>query len=90
IFSLGVLIDELIVVKLSIPEIPGKNDQDYFRRISEVVFKYRKTQKLLSEYLSLPEEFKDVLKRATHDDPSMRYQTAEEFAFALSKFIEKT
>ncbi|HOJ31535.1 MAG TPA: serine/threonine-protein kinase [bacterium] len=90
IFSLGVLIDELITVKLTIPEIPGKNDQDYFRRISEVVFKYRKTQKLLSEYLLIPDQFKEILKRATHDDPAMRYQTAEEFAFALSRFIEHT
>ncbi len=90
IYSLGVLIDELILVKLSIPDVPGKNEQDYFRRISEVIFKYRKTLRILSENLSIPEDFKSILRRATHDDPSMRFQTATEFVFALSRFIEES
>jgi len=90
IYSLGVLIDELIIVKLSQPEIPGRNDQDYFRRISEVIFKYRKTQQILSEHLPIPEEFKEILKRATNEDPALRFQTATEFAFHLSKFVENS
>lgn len=90
IYSLGVLIDELVLVKISILDIPGKNEQDYFRRISDVIFKYRKTLRILSEYLSISEEFKNILKRATHDDPAMRFQTTTEFAFALSKFLEES
>ncbi len=89
IYSLGVLIDELMTVKLSLPEIPGKNEQDYFRRISEVVFKYRKTMNLLSEHLPIPDEFKNILRRTTHDQPDMRFQTATEFAYALSRFVEE-
>ncbi|MCM8817833.1 MAG: serine/threonine protein kinase [Candidatus Omnitrophica bacterium] len=88
IYSLGVLIDELLTVKLSLPEIPGKNEQDYFRRISEVIFKYRKTQMLLSEHLPIPDQFKDILRKATHDNPEMRFQTSSEFAYALSRFID--
>ncbi|MCX7706308.1 MAG: serine/threonine protein kinase [bacterium] len=88
IYSLGVLIDELLTVKLSLPEIPGKNEQDYFRRISEVIFKYRKTQQLLSEFLPIPEQFKDILRKATIDKPEMRFQTSSEFAYTISRFIE--
>jgi len=90
IYSLGVLIDELILVKLSIPDVPGKNDSDYFRRLSDVIFKYKKSLKILSEHLPVPEEFKEILRRATHDNPAMRFQTAAEFAFALSKFVNKS
>ncbi|MCM8763830.1 MAG: serine/threonine protein kinase [Candidatus Omnitrophica bacterium] len=88
IYSLGVLIDELLTVKLSLPEIPGRNEQDYFRRISEVVFKYKKTVSLLSEYLPISDEFKGILRRATHDNPDRRFQTATEFVYAISRFIE--
>lgn len=88
IYSLGVLIDELLTVKLSLPEMPGKNEQDYFRRISDVVFKYKKTLPILSEHLPIPEEFKSILRRASHEKPEMRFQTAEEFSFALSRFLE--
>ncbi len=84
------MIDELLTVKLSLPELPGKNEQDYFRRISEVIFKYRKTQQLLSEHLLISEQFKEVLRKATHDNPEMRFQTSSEFAYAISKFIKSS
>jgi serine/threonine-protein kinase len=89
IYSLGVLIDELIVAKLDIPDVPGSNDQDYFRRISNVVFSYRKSIPILSENMPIPQDFKEVLKKATHPDPQMRYSSAEEFEGALTRFLPR-
>jgi len=90
IYSLGVLIDELLTAKLSIPEVAGKNNQDYFRRISEVILKYKKSQQLLSANLPIPEEFKCILTKATQDDLEARFATSEELAWELSKFLNKS
>lgn len=80
IYSLGVLIDEMFLAKL---DIPGKNEQDYFRRISEVVLSYRKAQAILSERIPIPEETKKVLRIATQESPENRYSDSEAFTTAL-------
>jgi serine/threonine protein kinase len=87
IYSLGVIIDELLISKIDIPDIPGKNEQDYFKRLAEVVFKYKRSQPILSQNLSIPELCKEILTRATSDDPKERFETINEFVFQLSKFI---
>jgi len=85
IYSLGVLIDELFLTKMTLEDRDG---QDYFRRISDVVFKYRKTQEILSEFLPIPDGLKQVLRKACRENPSERFQSAPELVAGLLPYLK--
>ncbi|MFA5645437.1 MAG: serine/threonine-protein kinase [Candidatus Ratteibacteria bacterium] len=87
IYSFGVLMDELFLTKMT---LEGKDEQDYFRRISNVVFKYRKTQEILSEFLPMPEGLKELLRKACKENPSDRFQDVSEFVSGLVSFLDSS
>lgn len=87
IYSLAVVIDELLTAKLN---IPGKNEEDYFQRITNVALKYKKGIPILSQNLPIPDLCKEILKKATADNPEERFDTAEDFVFQISRLIKHT
>ncbi len=84
IYSLGVVIDELMVAKL---DIPGKNEEDYFQRLTNVVLKYKKSSAILSQNLPIPDLCKEILKKATMNDPEIRPATTEDFLSQISQLL---
>jgi serine/threonine-protein kinase len=84
IYSLGVVIDELLVAKLSVPD---KNEEDYFQRITNVALKYKREIPILSENLPIPDLCKEILRKSTANNTNIRFDTSEEFVYQISKFI---
>ncbi|MCL5674799.1 MAG: serine/threonine protein kinase [Candidatus Omnitrophica bacterium] len=84
IYSLGVVIDELLVAKL---DIPDGNEKDYFQKITDVALKYKKSIPILSQNLPIPDLCKEILKTATADNPKERFATTEDFVFQISRLF---
>lgn len=88
IYSFGVTIDEVITAKLEIPDEPEKNQEDYFKRID--IRGYRKNtakQAILCDDLKIPVELKEIIKKATKQEPFLRYQSMDELLTELKKFL---
>ena len=85
-YSLGITLDEVIAAKLDIPE---QNNQDYMTRID---MRSRKKnngkQDILSDDLPIPQQLKDVIKKATRQQLHLRYQTTNELLEDLKEFTE--
>ncbi|MCX8082216.1 MAG: serine/threonine protein kinase [bacterium] len=88
IYSFGITIDEVITAKVEVPDEMEKNQEDYFRRID--IRSYRKNtgkQMILCEDLNIPEELKEIIKKATKQEPFLRYQLMDELLDELKKFL---
>jgi serine/threonine-protein kinase len=88
IYSFGVTIDEVITAKVEVPDEPEKNQEDYFKRID--IRSYRKNtgrQAVMCEDMNLPVELKEIIKKATRQEPFLRYQTMDELLIELKKFL---
>jgi len=88
IYSFGVTIDEVITAKVEVPDEPEKNQEDYFKRID--IRSYRKNtgrQAVMCEDMNIPVELKEIIKKATRQEPFLRYQTMDELLIELKKFL---
>lgn len=86
IYSFGVTIDEVITAKL---DIPGKNDEDYFKRID--IRAYRKNtgrQPILANDLPIPDGLKKIIEKATNPDINLRYSSMGELLKEIEQFIK--
>jgi serine/threonine-protein kinase len=87
IYSFGVTMDEIITAKLY---IEGKEDEDYFKRID--IRAYRKNtgkQRILCEDLPIPSELKEIIKKATEEELTMRYQSMSYLLEDLKNFVKE-
>ncbi|MGB9677299.1 MAG: serine/threonine-protein kinase, partial [Candidatus Ratteibacteria bacterium] len=87
IYSFGVTMDEIITAKIY---IEGKEDEDYFKRID--VRAYRKNtgkQRILCDDLPIPSGLKDIIKKATEEELSLRYQNMTHLLQDLKNFIKE-
>jgi len=87
IYSFGITMDEIITAKIY---IEGKNDEDYFKRID--IRAQRKNlgkSKILCEDLPVPGQIKEIIKKATEENISLRYQSMTELLNDLENFITK-
>ncbi|HOJ39737.1 MAG TPA: serine/threonine-protein kinase [bacterium] len=85
IYSFGVTIDEVITAKL---EVPDKNHEDYFARIDlRSQRKNQGRQPIMAADLPIPEGLAQLIRKATHPEPVLRYQTMHELLHELQAFI---
>lgn len=88
IYSFGVTMDEVITAKVELPDEQEKNQEDYFRRID--IRSYRKNtgrQAILCDDLKIPDELKEIIKKATKQDTFLRYQSMDDLLVDLKKFL---
>ncbi len=88
IYSFGVAMDEVITTKVEIPDDPGRNFEDYFKRID--VRSYRKNtgkQPVMCEDLGVPAGLKDIIKKATHSESVLRYPSMDTLLSELKNFL---
>jgi serine/threonine-protein kinase len=88
IYSFGVTIDEVITSKLLIEENPKINNEDYFERIDTRSYR-KKTgrQDLLCSDLPVPENLKNILRRAVNPSCELRYHSMETITSDIEKLL---
>ena len=88
IYSFGVTMDEVITTKVEIFGDNEKNLEDYFKRID--IRSSRKKmgkQAIMCEDLNIPEGLKDIIKKATHNEPALRYSSMDDLLSELKNFL---
>ncbi|MCK9266483.1 serine/threonine protein kinase [bacterium] len=88
IYSFGVTMDEIITAKFLYPEQEEKNKEDYFQRLDGPSFKKKKGQQdILCADIPVTEDFKNIIRRATHPNCVLRYTSMEELLYDLKKLL---
>lgn len=88
IYSFGITIDEVITAKLFIEGAAEKNREDYFKRMD--ARSYRKNtgkQDILCADMPIPESLKAIIKKATHLDCTLRYDSMEKMLSELELML---
>jgi len=88
IYSFGITMDEVITAKLLIEGSPGKNSEDYFKRMD--VRSYRKKtgkQDILCSDLPVPGALKNIIARATNLNCQFRYNNMEQLLSELELLL---